>query len=352
MGAVDQGRGDQRGKALKPFVLSVTPWRRRMNILPATALCVAWLSLSGSAMSADYPTKPIRWILGFAPAGAPDAIARVVSHQLTAQLGQPVVLDNRPGANGILGADMVAKSNPDGYTMLVTSASFAVNPSVHKKLPFDPVKSFAPVTNLCSSAGMLLLVNASHPAQTVQQLIDIAKKPGSRLAYGSSGYGNATHLAAELFNARTGTKLVHVPYKGGGPVTTALLGNEIQVVFTNPATIISQVKAGRVRALAYNAPNRAPFLPDVPTMVEAGVKGMEMDPAWYGVFAPAGTPPQILSTLHREIRKALADPVVKERLNGLGAEPVGNSPAEFGAFVIRAIKRAGELTKVAGIEPE
>jgi tripartite-type tricarboxylate transporter receptor subunit TctC len=301
---------------------------------------------------AAYPDRPIRWILGFAPGGAPDVIARVVSQELSAQLGQPVVLDNRPGANGIIGADLVAKSAPDGYTLLVTSASFAFNPSVYRKLPFDPIKSFEPVTNLCSSQGLLLVVNASFPAQSVQQLIELAKKPGSRLAYGSSGRGNATHLAGALFNARTGLKLEHVPYKGGGPVTTALLANEVQVVFTNPATIINQVKAGRIRALAYNSARRAPFLPDVPTMNEAGVKGMEMDPGWYGVFAPAGTAAPVVSKLHAEVRRALGQPQVIERLAGLGVEPVGDSPREFRQFVIGAIKRAAELTRIAGIEPE
>jgi tripartite-type tricarboxylate transporter receptor subunit TctC len=304
------------------------------------------------APAVGYPERPIRWVLGFAPAGAPDAVARIVSPQLSVQLGQSVVLDNRPGANGIIGTEMVANANPDGYTLLVTSASFAVNPSVHKKLPYDPIKSFAPVTNLASSPGMLLLVNASFPAQTVQQLIEMAKKPGSKFAYGSSGVGNATHLAAELFNARTGTQLVHIPYKGGGLVANALLANEIQVMFTNPATIIAQVNAGRVRALAYNHTSRAPFLPEVPTMTEAGVKGMDMDPGWYGVLAPAGTPAAILSKLHAEIRAALHDPGVKERLAGLGVEPVGDAPAEFRQFLAAAIKRAAELTRIAGIRPE
>ncbi len=313
---------------------------------------LAIIFLSSLSYAQPYPNRPVRWVLGFAAGGAPDNIARAVSPPLGAQLGQPIVLDNRAGANGIIGAELVAKATPDGYTLLVTPTAFAVNPNVYRKLPFDPIKSFAPVTNLGVSPGMLLAVNASFPAQTVQQLIEIAKKPESRLAYGTSGIGNATHLAGALFMARTGTNLTHVAYKGGGLMTTALLGNEVHVVFTNPATIIAQVKAGRVRALAYNAQRRASILPDVPTMVEAGVTGMEMDPGWYGIFAPAGTPPAIVSKLHTEIRAALADPGVKERFAALGVEPVGNTPAEFRKFVEGAIKRAGELTRLAGIEPE
>jgi tripartite-type tricarboxylate transporter receptor subunit TctC len=324
-----------------------------MALIGSGAVCAVGAMIALSfACSAAYPDKPVRWVLGFAPGGAPDAVARVLSQQLTLQLGQSVVLDNRPGANGIIGAEVVANATPDGYTLLITSASFAFNPAVYRKLPFDPVKSFAPVTNLCSSQGLLLVVNAGFAAQSVQQLIEIAKKPGSRLAYGSSGRGNATHLAGALFNARTGSSLVHVPYKGGGPVTTALLANEVHVVFTNPATIIAQVKAARVRALAYNSARRAPFLPDVPTMLEAGVKGMDMDPGWYGVFAPAQTPAVIVTTLHAQIRTALASPGVQERLAGLGVEPVGDTPAEFRQFVIGAIKRAADLTRLAGIEPE
>jgi tripartite-type tricarboxylate transporter receptor subunit TctC len=316
------------------------------------ALALTISILSAPLTAQDFPTRPIRWVLGFAIGGAPDNIARVVAQQLTTQIGQSVVLDNRPGANGIVGTELVANSNPDGYTLLVTSASFAVNPSVHRKLPYDPLKSFAPVTNLASSPGMLLLVNASFPAQSVQQLIEMANKPGSKLAYGSSGVGNATHLAAELYNARTGTKLTHVPYKGGGLVTNALLANEIQVVFTNPATIMAQVKAGRVRALAYNSAKRAPFLPDVPTMSESGVKGMEMDPGWYGVLAPAATPVPIVSKLHAEIRTALFTPSVQERLAGLGVDPVGDTPSEFRQFLAGAIRRAAELTRIAGLKPE
>jgi tripartite-type tricarboxylate transporter receptor subunit TctC len=316
------------------------------------ASLVFTLVIPNLAPAVGYPERPIRWVLGFAPAGAPDAVARIVSPQLSVQLGQSVVLDNRPGANGILGADLVAKANPDGYTMLITSASFAINPSTQKKLPFDPLTSFEPVTNLCSSEALLLAVSPSVPATTVKELIELAKRPGARFAYGTSGVGNVTHLAAALFAARTGTDLTHVPYKGGGPMTTALVSGEVQLALSNPGTLIGAVKAGRIRALAYNGAKRSPLLPDVPTMIESGVAGMELDPSWYGVFAPAKTPAAIVNRIHQEIRAALKVPAVRERLAAINMQPVGDSPSEFRAFVARAIKRYAELVKLAGIRPE
>jgi tripartite-type tricarboxylate transporter receptor subunit TctC len=244
------------------------------------ALALTAPLIAAAQEAANYPARPIRWVLGFAPGGSPDSVARIITPQLTAQLGQSVVLDNRPGANGILAADIVAKSAPDGYTLLITSAAFSINPSIARKLPFDAVKSFAPVTNLASSEALLLTVAPTVTANTVQELITLAKRPGAKFAYGSSGVGNVTHLAAALFAARTGTDLIHVPYKGGGPVTVALISGEIQIAIANPGTLIGAVKAGRIRALAYNAPQRTPLLPNVPTMIEAGVKGMELDASW------------------------------------------------------------------------
>ena len=300
----------------------------------------------------DYPARPVRWVLGFAPGGSPDSVARIVTPALTAQMGQSMVLDNRPGANGILAADIVAKSNPDGYTLLITSAAFAINPSIARKLPFDTIKSFEPVTNISSSEALLLAVSPSVPANTVQELVQLAKRPGARLAYGTSGVGNVTHLAAALFAARTGTQLTHVPYKGGGPMTVALMSGEVQLVMSNPGTLVNQVRAGRIRALAYNAPTRSSLLPNVPTMIEAGVSGMEFDSSWYGVFVPAKTPAAIVNKLHSEIRNVLKAPTVRESLTAIGMEPVGNTPAEFKVFVERAIKRYAEVVKLAGLQPE
>ena len=320
------------------------------------ALALAAPLMAAAQDSSNYPTRPVRWVLGFAPGGSPDSVARIVTPQLTTQLGQSVVLDNRPGANGIMAADIVAKSNPDGYTLLITSAAFSINPSIARKLPFDAVKSFAPITNLASSEALLLTVAPMVAANTVQELIQLAKhnsaRPGAKFAYGSSGVGNVTHLATALFAARTGIELVHVPYKGGGPVTVALISGEIQIAIANPGALIGAVKAGRIRALAYNAPTRTPLLPNVPTMIEAGVKGMDLDASWYGVFAPAKTPVPVVSKLHTEIRKALGVAAVRDGLAAIGMEPVGNTPAEFGKFVAASIRRYAELVKLAGLQAE
>lgn len=310
------------------------------------------VTLPAIVSAQEYPNRPVRWVLGFAPGGAPDAVARIVTPLLTAQMGQSIVLDNRPGANGILGADIVAKSTPDGYTLLVTSASFAINPSIQRKLPFDAIKSFEPVTNLAASEALLLAVSPTVPANTVQELIQLAKLPGAQFAYGSSGVGNATHLAGALFGVRTGTNLVHVPYKGGGPMTIALISGEIQISISNPGTLIGQVRAGRIRPLAYNAPKRTPLLPNVPTMIEAGVTGMELESGWYGVFAPAKTPTAIVGRLHTEISNALRQPAVRDSLAAISMEAVGNTPAEFRTFVAASIKRYAELVKLAGIQAE
>jgi tripartite-type tricarboxylate transporter receptor subunit TctC len=315
------------------------------------ACSLAALCASGVASAQAWPARPVRVIVPFG-AGTPDTIARIVGQQLAAQTGQPFVVENRPGANGILGAEAAAKAQPDGYAVLLVSASFAINPSIYRKLPYDTLKDFVPVTNVVALDAFILAVNPSVPAQSVQELIALAKKPGSRLAYGSPGIGNTIHLAGALFNARAGTNMVHVPYKGGGPAVGALLGGEIQAMFANAALALAQIKAGKLRALAVTARRRLAYLQEVPTMAEAGVPGMEIDAGWFGLFAPAGTPADIVAKLHAETRAALGNASVRERLLAQGLTPVGNSPAEFRAYVDSEIKTYAEMVRLAGIEPE
>ncbi len=319
--------------------------------LAGIALTAASLAAAAPAWAQAYPARVVRIIVPFAT-GGPDVVARVLAAQLAEQLGQPFIVENRPGANGIIGADLVAKAAPDGYTLLVHSSGLVVNPFVHKKLPYDTEKDFVPVTNVTSSGGLFIAVHPSVPAQTLHEFIALARDPNNKMSYSSPGVGNTWHLAMEVFNAIAGTKLQHVPYKGGGPATAALAAGEVQAMVASPAPLLPHYKSGRVRVLAYTAATRHPAAPDVPTTAEAGLPKYGIDGGWFGLFAPASTPAEIVDKLYREVKTALGTPKVRERLHGLGVWPVGNSPAEFRSFFMDELRLHAEMVRMAGIKPE
>jgi len=329
----------------------------------AIVLMVAWLAggtawaqtVSSSDSRAGgpgqaYPNRPIRLVVPFPPGGNVDTFARMLTKQLETQLGHSLVVDNRGGANGIVGFDIVAKAPPDGYTLMVTSFAFAVNPSMYKKLPYDTERDFVPVTNYVNGLGYLLVAHPSVPANSVKELIALAKeKP---LRYGSAGIGNGQHLAGELFSLKAGIKMLHVPYKGGGPVLNAVLGGEVQLNF--PAAIVAMpyVKAGRLRALGFTGAARLASLPDVPTIAEEGLPGFFYDTGWHALFAPAKTPGAIVNRLHAEIRKVIEVPQLRNYFISGGYEPKADSPAEFRKTFLADIKRYAEIVRIARIEAQ
>jgi tripartite-type tricarboxylate transporter receptor subunit TctC len=312
-------------------------------------LCAQAFAQAGGA--AAWPSRPIRLVVPFGP-GAPDTVARLIGPPLATALGQPVVIENRPGANGVIGTEQVAKAAPDGHTLLVVSTSVVVNPSIYRKLPYDVERDLVPITSICYTEALILGVNPAVAANTVSELVALAKRPDSRLAFGSPGVGNTLHLAGELFKARGGIDMVHVPYKGAGGAIAALVANETQVMFLTPPLALAQIKAGKIRAIGYTGRQRAPFLPDVPTMSEAGMPDMLLDGGWHGLFAPAGTSPEIVARLNAEVKKALVTPVVVDRLATLGLVAVGNSSDAFRATVAEQIKSFAEMVRLAGITPE
>lgn len=318
-----------------------------MRILSFALLALA--SLSAAAQS--YPTHPVRVVVA-AATGGPDIVARVVAAQLQAQLGQPFVIENQPGANGMVGAATVAKAAPDGYTLLVYSSGIVINPYVHKSMPYDTEKAFTPVTNLVSNGGLFFAVNPNMPVKTMQEFLAYARDPARHLAYSTPGVGNTWHLAMEVFDNMVGIKMTHVPYKGGGPATAALVAGEVQAMFASPAPLMPHFKSGKVRVLAYTGEHRHPQAPDVPTIAEAGVPQYKHDGGWFALFAPAGTPPEIADKLWQEVRKAEQDPGVRDRFAKLGVEPVADSPADFKKFFENELRKYGEQAKLANITPE
>ncbi len=315
---------------------------------------LGWLALMmavGIAFAAQpYPSRPIRVIVPFPAGGNVDVFARVLYRYVEPELGQPIVIDNRGGANSILGADIVANATPDGYTLLNTSFGFAVNPAIMKKLPFDVVKDFVPVTNVALGTGYLMVANPAFPAKTVTELIALAKKESVR--YSSAGVGNGQHLAGALFATMAGIDMLHVPYKGGGPAVTAVIGGEVQLHFPAGAVGVPHVKGGRLRALGFTGAKRLVSLPDVPTVAESGLPGYVADAGWHAVFAPAKTPVAIVNRVQAAIYNALQVPQVRDHFLNGGYEPQGASPAEWGRLFRADLKRYAEIVRMAKIEPQ
>ncbi len=321
------------------------------HLLRTLILAIAFAAGPGFAAGA-YPNRPIRLVVPFPPGGNVDTYARVLAQQLETQLGQPLVIDNRGGANGIVGCDIVAKAPPDGYTLLSTSFAFVVNPSIYKKLPYDVVKNFVPITTYALGLGYLLTANPGLPAQSVKELIALGRNKDNPLRYSSAGIGNGTHLAAELFSLKAGIAMLHVPYKGGGPALNAALGGEVQITFPAVAVGAPHVKAGRLRALGFTGATRVPSLPEIPTIAEAGLPGFQFDSGWHAMFAPAQAPGAVVTRLYTEIRKALEVPRVREFFAAGGYEARGDPPSEFQKRVASDVKVYAEVVRAAKIEAQ
>jgi tripartite-type tricarboxylate transporter receptor subunit TctC len=320
-------------------------------VITALAFGAALLPpLVAAQTSAAWPTRPIRLVMPFPPGGATDANARALAKEMEGTLGQPLVVDNRGGANGIIGSDIVAKAVPDGYTLMHISMAFAINPSTYKKLPFDPIRDFTPITNPVVGHGSFLVVHPSVPARSVTELIALAKK--QQLIFSSPGVGNVLHLINEAFNVRAGITMLHVPYKGSGPALIAVLSGEVQVNVVPPLTATPHVRAERLRALGYSGAKRLETMPDLPTIGEAGLPGFQLDTGWHAWFAPAKTPDRIVNRIYDAIHKAVQTPRVRDVFLAAGYQPVADPPAVFQKNVPLDIKRWGEIVRLAKITPE
>lgn len=299
------------------------------------------------ALAQSFPSRPIRLIVPFPPGGATDAFARIVQLRWSEALGQNIVIENRAGAGGMIGAEQVAKAPNDGYTLLIGNiATLAMNVGVYSKMPYDPARDFTPVLRTVD-VNYALVIHPSVPAKTLPELIAHAKSNPGKLSYGSAGSGSAPHLATELLKQRAGIDLLHVPYKGGGPMVADLLGGQIQVGIGDQANLMPQVKAGKLRVLAVGSARRSPNFPDVPTIAEADLPGYEAG-AWQGLAAPAGLPPEVTRRLNETLARVMELPEVKERLTGAGMEPVGGSPDDFARFIRAEIAKWVKVAKDVG----
>jgi len=324
-----------------------------LRSLAVAVICGAGLSFSVSARAqvADtYPSKPLRLILPFPPGGGTDILGRIISERLAAQLGQPVVVENRGGAGGNLGAEAAARAAPDGYTIVLVAPSLAISPSLYSKLAYDPIKDFAPVS-LVATVPNVMVTHASVPANTLAEFIALAKTRPGAMNFGSGGSGTSNHLAGELFNIVAGVKLVHVPYKGVNLAMNDVLSGQLQMVVIGIPAAAPHIRAGKLRALAVIAPQRAAALPEVPTAAEAGLPGFEVT-TWYGVLAPAGTARNIVTRLNSELVKAMHAPELRGRLEAMATDPLTSTPEEFAELIRREIEKWGKVVREAGLKAD
>jgi tripartite-type tricarboxylate transporter receptor subunit TctC len=298
------------------------------------------------ASAQDYPRKPVRMVIPYPPGGPTDILGRVVAQKLSERLGQQVVIENKPGASGMIGADLVAKSAPDGYTLLANASIHVINPSLYAKLRYDAIKDFAPVS-LIAEVPLVLVVPPSLPVHSAQDLIKLAKSGTGKLNFASSGNAGAPHLAGEAFRIAAGVDMQHVPYKGSGPAIADLIGGQVQLMFDSLPSSISHIRSGKLRAVAVTTAKRSSALPVLPTVAESGLPGFDIS-TWYGVWAPAGTPKEIVARLSGEVAAIVKLPDVRERLTGLGAEPVGNSADEFAAYCRAELAKWAKIVKDSG----
>ncbi len=310
------------------------------------AMASAW---PAAAQGTAWPTRPVRFVVPYPPGGSLDQVARALADKMKDGLGQPVLVENRPGAGGNVGADLVAKSAPDGYSIVMGAvATHAINPALYPKMPYDPIRDFQPIT-LVASTPNVLIVPPNSPINSPKDLIDFARKNPGKLNFGSGSNGSTGHLAGELMKQLTGTFIVHIPYAGGNPALLALMAGQTDLMFDNLANASAQIKAGKVRPLAVTTLKRSAFAPELPTMAEADprLKGFDLD-TWFGIMAPAGIPKEALDRLHAEIVKALNTADLRERLSRMGAEPGGNSPQQFGEFIQREMGKYARIVKLSG----
>jgi tripartite-type tricarboxylate transporter receptor subunit TctC len=312
------------------------------------ALAATLAAMAGSACAQAWPGKPIRWIVAFPPGGGADVLSRMLSPKISEALGQQIIIDNRGGAGGNIGAEIAARSPPDGYTVLFAySGTHSVNRSIYSHMPFQE-SDFAPII-WTAAVPQILVVHPSLPVKNVKELIALAKSKPDQLIYGSTGSGAINHLAGELFKLMTNTKMVHVPYKGGGPVSIALLSGEVSILFAEPATMVQHIKSGKVRALAVTTPRRSLALPDLPTVAESGVPGYDVT-SWNGMLIPAGTPPEIIKRYNMEFNKAISAPDMHRRMIENGYEPVGGEPERLSELIRTETAKWAKVVKAAGMK--